>query len=99
MACGHLCAPQHVHNSMCTTACARPRTPPPSPPSPPPLCVGAHQVLEVYWRRSQLWGTIEVLPTPSGLLLRELYAKVGPCVVLYCTVSCQMYTIWVKSQK
>jgi hypothetical protein len=50
------------------------------------LC--APQVLEVYWRRSQLWGTIEVLPTPSGLLLRELYAKVGPLVVLCCAVRC-----------
>ncbi|GIL64725.1 hypothetical protein Vafri_18611 [Volvox africanus] len=35
----------------------------------------SHQVLEVTWKGDQLWGTIEVLPTPSGLLLWELYAR------------------------
>lgn len=29
------------------------------------------------WKGDQLWGTIEVLPTPSGLLLWELYSRVG----------------------
>jgi hypothetical protein len=36
----------------------------------------SHQVLEVHWRGSELWGTIEVLPTPAGLLLWELYSRV-----------------------
>ncbi|KAF5843548.1 hypothetical protein DUNSADRAFT_14464 [Dunaliella salina] len=36
------------------------------------VCV---QVLGVQWKGDQLWGTIEVLPTPSGLLLWELYAQ------------------------
>ncbi|KAG2440254.1 hypothetical protein HXX76_004366 [Chlamydomonas incerta] len=27
------------------------------------------------WKGDQLWGTIEVLPTPSGLLLWELYSR------------------------
>mmetsp|Transcript_4234 Transcript_4234/g.7543 ORF Transcript_4234/g.7543 Transcript_4234/m.7543 type:complete len:542 (-) Transcript_4234:507-2132(-) len=35
----------------------------------------SHQVLEVKWKGNQLWGTIEVLPTPSGLLLWELYSQ------------------------
>jgi len=35
----------------------------------------SHQVLGVQWKGDQLWGTIEVLPTPSGLLLWELYAQ------------------------
>ncbi|KXZ48692.1 hypothetical protein GPECTOR_26g595 [Gonium pectorale] len=35
----------------------------------------SHQVLEVVWKGDQLWGTIEVLPTPSGLLLWELYSR------------------------
>ncbi|GLC42706.1 hypothetical protein PLESTB_001129700 [Pleodorina starrii] len=35
----------------------------------------SHQVLEVAWKGDQLWGTIEVLPTPSGLLLWELYSR------------------------
>eukprot|EP00775_Hariotina_reticulata_P010278 gene10278-10437_t len=35
----------------------------------------SHQVLEVFWRGSELWGTLEVLPTPAGLLLWELYSK------------------------
>ncbi len=34
------------------------------------------QVLEVHWRGELLWGTIEILPTPSGLLLWELYSQV-----------------------
>lgn len=34
------------------------------------------QVLEVHWKGDQLWGTIEVLPTPSGMLLWELYSQV-----------------------
>jgi hypothetical protein len=41
-------------------------------------CCMLLQVLEVHWRGTHLWGTIEVLPTPSGLLLWELYAQVGP---------------------
>ncbi|PNH07500.1 hypothetical protein TSOC_006044 [Tetrabaena socialis] len=36
----------------------------------------SHQVLEVTWKGDQLWGTIEVLATPSGLLLWELYSRV-----------------------
>jgi hypothetical protein len=36
----------------------------------------SHQVLELRWRGRELWGTIEVLPTPAGLLLSELYSKV-----------------------
>lgn len=36
----------------------------------------SHQVLELRWRGAELWGTIEVLPTPAGLLLSELYSKV-----------------------
>ncbi|WIA29021.1 hypothetical protein OEZ86_011538 [Tetradesmus obliquus] len=35
----------------------------------------SHQVLEVHWRGNELWGTIEVLPTPAGLLLWELYSR------------------------
>lgn len=34
------------------------------------------QVLEVHWKGNQLWGSIEVLPTPAGLLLWELYSQV-----------------------
>ena len=34
------------------------------------------QVLDVEWRNNQLWGTIEILRTPSGMLLWELYAQV-----------------------
>lgn len=41
----------------------------------------AHQVLDVSWKGDQLWGTIEVLPTPSGLLLWELYSRVGCALV------------------
>eukprot|EP00882_Tetradesmus_deserticola_P030328 GHRQ01034043.1.p2 GENE.GHRQ01034043.1~~GHRQ01034043.1.p2 ORF type:complete len:153 (+),score=77.05 GHRQ01034043.1:309-767(+) len=37
----------------------------------------SHQVLEVHWRGSELWGSIEVLPTPAGLLLWELYSRVS----------------------
>eukprot|EP00955_Chlamydomonas_euryale_P055806 356225-Chlamydomonas_euryale.AAC.4 len=33
------------------------------------------QVLEVHWRGDTLMGTIEILQTPSGLLLRELYSQ------------------------
>lgn len=29
------------------------------------------------WKGDQLWGTIEVLQTPSGMLLWELYSQVG----------------------
>lgn len=35
----------------------------------------SHQVLDVRWKKDQLWGTIEILPTPSGLLLWELYSQ------------------------
>lgn len=28
------------------------------------------------WKGDQLWGVIEILPTPSGLLLWELYSQV-----------------------
>jgi hypothetical protein len=35
----------------------------------------SHQVLEVHWQGDCLMGTIEILPTPSGLLLRELYSQ------------------------
>lgn len=35
----------------------------------------SHQVLEVFWKGDQLWGSIEILPTPSGLLLWELYSQ------------------------
>lgn len=35
----------------------------------------SHQVLDVHWLGSCLMGTIEILPTPSGLLLWELYAR------------------------
>lgn len=35
----------------------------------------SHQVLEVRWKGDCLWGTIEILPTPSGLLLWELYSQ------------------------
>lgn len=35
------------------------------------------QVLDVYWRGRELWGIMEVLPTPAGLLLWELYSKVS----------------------
>ncbi|GAX75735.1 hypothetical protein CEUSTIGMA_g3178.t1 [Chlamydomonas eustigma] len=35
----------------------------------------SHQVLEVWWRGDQLLGVIEILPTPSGLLLWELYSQ------------------------
>lgn len=37
----------------------------------------SHQVLEVHWKGNELWGTIEVLPTPAGLLLWELYSRVS----------------------
>ena len=40
------------------------------------------QVLELNWKGGQLWGTIEVLPTPAGLLVWELYSQVGPCLNL-----------------
>lgn len=33
------------------------------------------QVLHVQWRGKELWGILEVLPTPSGLLLRDLYSR------------------------
>lgn len=36
----------------------------------------SHQVLDLRWRGPELWGTLEVLPTPAGLLLSELYSKV-----------------------
>ncbi len=32
-------------------------------------------MLEVRWRGIQLWGSIEILPTQSGHLLRELYSQ------------------------
>lgn len=35
----------------------------------------SHQVLDLRWRGPELWGTLEVLPTPAGLLLSELYSK------------------------
>mmetsp|Transcript_32615 Transcript_32615/g.72047 ORF Transcript_32615/g.72047 Transcript_32615/m.72047 type:complete len:600 (+) Transcript_32615:290-2089(+) len=35
----------------------------------------SHQVLDVQWKGDQLWGSIEILPTPSGLLLWELYSQ------------------------
>jgi hypothetical protein len=38
----------------------------------------SHQVLDLRWRGPELWGTLEVLPTPAGLLLSELYSKVSP---------------------
>jgi hypothetical protein len=37
----------------------------------------SHQVLGLRWRGPELWGTLEVLPTPAGLLLSELYSKVS----------------------
>jgi hypothetical protein len=37
----------------------------------------APQVLHVRWHQDELWGSIEILPTPSGLLLWELYSQVG----------------------
>ena len=40
------------------------------------LCLRIVQVLEVNWKGDQLWGTIEILATPSGLLLWELYSQV-----------------------
>ena len=33
------------------------------------------QVLEIHWSGDQLLGTIEILPTPSGLMLWELYSQ------------------------
>ena len=42
----------------------------PAAPLPPPS-----QVLDIKWKDEQLWGSIEVLPTPSGLLLWELYSS------------------------
>ncbi|GAX75734.1 hypothetical protein CEUSTIGMA_g3177.t1 [Chlamydomonas eustigma] len=35
----------------------------------------SHQVLDMFWKGKELWGSIQVLSTPSGLLLRELYSK------------------------
>ncbi|CAD7697753.1 unnamed protein product [Ostreobium quekettii] len=35
----------------------------------------SHQVLSVKWKGHQLWGTVQVLDTPSGLLLRYLYSQ------------------------
>jgi len=35
----------------------------------------SHQVLGVRWRGKELWGAIEILPTPAGLLLWELYSQ------------------------
>lgn len=40
-------------------------------------CLWCAQVLDVHWRGNQLWGTIEILSTPSGLLLWELYSQVS----------------------
>jgi len=34
-----------------------------------------HQVLDIHWSGDQLLGTIEILPTPSGLMLWELYGQ------------------------
>eukprot|EP00798_Chlamydomonas_sp_ICE-L_P023001 gene23001-30192_t len=39
------------------------------------LANASHQVLDVEWRGEQLWGSIEILATPSGLLLWELYSQ------------------------
>ena len=36
------------------------------------------QVLEVHWKGGRLYGSIEILQTPSGLLLWELYSQVRP---------------------
>jgi hypothetical protein len=52
----------------------------------------SHQVLELRWRGQELWGTIEVLPTPAGLLLSELYSKVSGCVGVVC--SCWQEQRW-----
>ena len=49
-----------------------PLTPPPPPPCP--------QVLDIRWIGDQLLGSIEILPTPSGMLLWELYSQVRQCV-------------------
>lgn len=35
----------------------------------------SHQVLEYRWVGDKLWGTAEILPTPSGLLLWQLYSQ------------------------
>jgi hypothetical protein len=35
----------------------------------------SHQVLDMFWKGKKLWGSIEVLSTPSGLLIWELYSK------------------------
>jgi hypothetical protein len=43
----------------------------------------SHQVLDVWWMRDQLLGIIEILPTPSGLLLWELYSQVRVCKATY----------------
>lgn len=32
-------------------------------------------MLHVQWRGKELWGSLEILPTPSGLLLWELYSR------------------------
>jgi hypothetical protein len=44
----------------------------------------SHQVLDVEWKGDQLWGTIEILQTPSGLLLWELYSQVSICATVCC---------------
>lgn len=45
------------------------------------------KVLHVIWQGDELWGSIEILLTPSGLLLWELYSKVPTDVVLDLSVA------------
>lgn len=52
----------------------------------------SHQVLDLRWRGPELWGTLEVLPTPAGLLLSELYSKVSCVVVCWLTAGEQLLT-------
>ncbi len=46
------------------------------------------QVLEVKWKGDQLWGSIEILPTPAGLLLWELYSQVRAGVGAWGLMGC-----------
>ena len=52
---------------------------------------GAAQVLALWWRGSCLYGVLEVLPTPSGHSVRELYeggALLGASARAWTSLAC-----------
>ena len=40
----------------------------------------SHNVIEIYWDGDDLLGTVEVLSTPSGNILKELFKSVSNLV-------------------